>query len=333
MKQRLQRGAARVVIDQLTPVLARGAHHALDPEVAAVLRLQAMLRLPELHTMEPRRARAFAEEGMGALDVTPLAMARVVDFAVAGPAGRIPVRIYEPHGAGANWIVYLHGGGGVIGSIASSEAYVRYLADRTKCRVASVDYRLGPEHKHPAAIEDACAAWEAIAARAGEGAKIAVAGDSFGGFLAAHVDLWTIACARRRPDLQVLIYPLVDLELASPSIERLGHGYLLTRDMIHWFRGHYLHATDDKRAGSPRYRSSVGACPAIVATAGFDPLVDEGDAYAGQLRAAGALVRHRRFASLVHGFISMGGVVRAARDAIDLIAADVVELLALPRRA
>src|SRR5205814_4580878 len=116
-----------------------------------------------------------------------IAMAEVVDTTVSGHRGTIPVRIYVPYGAGPHWIVYLHGGGGVIGSIRGSEPVTRRLAAQTGCTVASVDYRLGPEHRHPAAIDDACAAWNAIAARACRSARIAVAGDSFGGFLAAHV--------------------------------------------------------------------------------------------------------------------------------------------------
>ncbi|MCX5744875.1 MAG: alpha/beta hydrolase [Proteobacteria bacterium] len=328
LRDSLQRAAARLVI----PLLARTSPSTsdLDPAVAAVLRLQRLMRLPDLDTMAPARARAFAEEGMGSLDVDVVAMANVIDTHAAG----LPVRIYVPVDVGPNWIVYLHGGGGVIGSIDGSDAVVRLLADRTRCRVASVAYRLGPEHKHPAAIDDACAAFAALAERAGPTARIAVAGDSFGGFLAAHVDLYTRDTGRRRPDLQVLIYPLVDLELAFPSIERNGLGYLLTHKLILWLREHYLHADDDKRAGSPWHRPSlVGACPALVVTAGFDPLVDEGDAYAARLRADGAQVRHRRFDTLVHGFLSMGGAVPAARAAIELMCADLAELLAQPANA
>ncbi len=275
-----------------------------------MLELQRLLRLPALDSMEPEPARRFAEDGLSPLDLDPIPMASVVDTTVEGHRCTIPVRIYVPHGAGPSWIVYLHGGGGVIGSIRGSEPVARLLAAQTGCTVASVGYRLGPEHRHPAAIDDACAAWNAIAARAGRGARVAVAGDSFGGFLSAHVERAVI----RQPDLQVLIYPIVDMTLSSPSIDRHAEGYLLTRSMIHWFRGHYLHPDDDRRAISPQYWPDLrGAAPAIVATAGYDPLVDEGDTYAARLRDAGVAVRHRRYPALVHGFLSLAGAVRAAR--------------------
>ena len=235
----------------LARVVARGrrggADRDLDRQVAAVLEGQRLLKLPALDTMEPVRARAFAVAGLSPLDVATVAMAEVIDTTVAGPAGPVPVRMFVPHGAGPSWIVYLHGGGGIIGSIRSSEPVTRLLAAQTRCIVASVEYRLGPEHRHPAAIDDACAAWDALVARAPAG-RIAVAGDSFGGYLSAHVDHHALATGARQPDLQVLIYPAVDMTQSSPSIERLADGYLLTRSMIQWFRGNYLNPDDDRRA-------------------------------------------------------------------------------------
>lgn len=304
-----------------------GADRDLDPQVAAVLEAQRLLRLPALDTMEPPRARAFAEAGLSPLDVAPVAMAEVLDTTVAGRAGPIPVRMFVPHDAGPHWIVYLHGGGGIIGSIRSSEPVTRLLAAQTRCVVASVEYRLGPEHRHPAAIDDACSAWDALVARA-PGGRIAVAGDSFGGYLSAHVDHHSLATGARRPDLQVLIYPAVDMTQSSPSIERLADGYLLTRSMIRWFRGNYLNPADDRRAVSPMFWPDLrGSAPALIATAGYDPLVDEGDRYADMLRAAGTLVRHRKYPSLIHGFLSIAGGVTAARAAIDELCGDIRELL------
>jgi acetyl esterase len=330
VKDRLLRGAARAALaDPLARLLGRrrqrGVDRELDPQIAAVLELQRLLRLPALDSMEPAPARRFAEEGLSPLDVAPIQMAEVIDTAVSGHRARIPVRIFVPHGAGPHWIVYLHGGGGVIGSIRSSEPVTRLLAAQTGCSVASVGYRLGPEYRHPAAIDDACAAWDAIATRAGRRARIAVAGDSFGGFLSAHVERAVI----RQPDLQVLLYPIVDMTLTSASIDRHADGYLLTRSMMHWFRAHYLYPDDDRRAISPQYWPDLrGAAPAVVATAGYDPLVDEGDTYAARLRDAGVAVRHRRYPSLVHGFLSLAGAVRAARAALDEVCADVRELIA-----
>lgn len=325
-------GAHAALSTPVVRMLARGRRSCvdaqLDPQVAAVLELNRLMRLPALDSMEPPRARRFAENGLSPLDVAPAPMAQVIDTTVAGATGPIPVRIYVPHDAGPDWIVYLHGGGGVIGSIRSSEPVTRLLAAQTRCTVASVGYRLGPEERHPAAIDDACAAWDALVLRIPRGGKAAVAGDSFGGFLAAHIDRHARIGARR-PDLQILIYPIVDLTLTSASIDRHAEGYLLTRSMVRWFRGHYLHPDQDRREPSPWFWTDLaGSAPALVVTAGYDPLVDEGDAYARRLADAGVSVRHRPHPSLIHGFLSLAGVVRAARAATDQICADIVELLA-----
>ncbi len=336
MKDRLFRGAAQIVLrTPLVRVISRGRQRgvdaALDRQVAAVLEAQRLLRLPPLDTMEPVRARAFAEEGLSPLDVATVAMAEVIDTTIAGRAGPIPVRIFVPPDAGPHWIVYFHGGGGVIGSIRSAEPVTRLLAAQTRCVVASVEYRLGPEHRHPAAIDDACSAFQALLARVPPGGRIAVAGDSFGGYLSAHVDHHAITSGVRRPDLQVLIYPAVDLTHSSPSIERHANGYLLTRSMIEWFRSNYLNPSDDRRAASPMFWPDLrGSAPAVIATAGYDPLVDEGDRYADMLRAAGTEVRLRRYPSLIHGFLSIAGGVTAARAAIDELCRDIRELLGAP---
>jgi len=303
-----------------------GRDSELDPQVAAALEFERIARLPALDSMEPAAARRYAEQGMSPLEVEPIAMAEVID----APAGGVPVRIFVPHDAGPHWIVYFHGGGGVIGSVNASDATTRYIAEQTKCTVASVDYRLGPEHKHPAAIEDACAAYAALITRLAPGANVAVAGDSFGGFLAAHVEHWAPAHGVRRPDVQCLIYPVVDLRLVSPSIDRLGTGYLLTRSIVHWMINHYMHDEDSREDASPWFWADLeGSAPAIVATAGYDPLVDEGDMWAERLRAAGTPVRHRRSPSLVHGYLSLAGAVSAARAATDEVCSDLVQLLAV----
>ena len=324
-------GAHAALSTPLVGLFARGRRSgvdaALDHQVAAVLELNRLMRLPALDSMDPPRARRFAEDGLSPLDVAPEPMAQVIDTTVAGASGPIPVRIYVPYDAGPNWIVYLHGGGGVIGSIRSSEPVTRLLAAQTGCTVASVDYRLGPEQQHPAAIDDACAAWDALVTRIPRGGKAVVAGDSFGGFLSAHVDRHALTGARR-PDLQVLIYPIVDLTLTSASIDRHAEGYLLTRSMVQWFRAHYL-GDQDRREPSPWFWTDLrGSAPAIVVTAGFDPLVDEGDGYARRLAEAGVTVRHRPYPALIHGFLSLAGAVRAARDATDQICVDIVEVLA-----
>lgn len=308
---------------------AGGVDAALDRQVAAALEFQRIARLPPIDAMEPGPARRYAEGGMSPLDLDPTPMAEVVDTSVAGEAGPIAVRIFVPPDANNDWIVYFHGGGGVIGSIRGSEPVTRHLAAKTRCTVASVDYRLGPEAKHPAAIADAVAAWRALAERAPRDGCIAVAGDSFGGFLSAHVDRAAMIHDLRRPDLQILIYPMLDLTMSQPSVDRYGDGYLLTKSMMLWFRAHYLASEGDQRAGSPWFWDDLtGAAPALVVTAGYDPLVDEGTRWADRLRAAGVAVRHRCHPGLVHGFLSLAGAVRAARDATDRLCADVVDLLA-----
>ena len=326
MKDALLRIGVRAALanDGLVRVLARNHDHALDRQVAAVLELVRMKGPTPIETMPADKARRAAEEGFSALDLDAPAMAEVIDTR----AGAVPIRIYVPRNAGRDWLVYFHGGGGVIGSITSSEPATRYLAERTRLTVASVGYRLGPEHRHPAAIEDANAAWAAIAARAK--GRIAVGGDSFGGFLSAHVDRHARKTGGRRPDVQVLIYPMIDLTMSSASVERYAKGYILSRAMLHWFRDNYLRAEGEQRTASPRFWPDSelrGAAPAIVTTAGFDPLVDEGDTWADRLRAAGVSVRHHRESSLVHGYLSLGGGVRAARDAVDRICADLVEMM------
>jgi len=334
VKDKLFRGAALTALSEpFVRLLARGRtggdDAGLDRQISAVLELQRLLRLPSLHSMEPPRARRFAEDGLSPLDVVPAAMAELIDTTIAGRHGPIPVRIYVPFRAGPHWIVYLHGGGGVIGSIRSSEPVTRLLAAQTGCTVASVGYRLGPEDPHPAAIDDACAAWDALVTRIPRSGKAVIAGDSFGGFLSAHVDRHARTSGRRKPDLQAMIYPMTDLAMTSPTIDQFADGYLLTRSVMHWFRSNYLRPTDDRTAASPAYWEDLtGAAPALIATAGFDPLVAEGDQHADRLRRAGTEVRHRRYPSLIHGFLSLAGGVAAARAAVDELCGDIMEMIA-----
>lgn len=329
---------ARPALGVLSRKRQVGSDRALDRQVAGVLELQRLLRLPAVESLDVPRARVFVEQGLSPLDPSPETMAEIIDTS----AGGRPIRIYVPEHAGPHWVVWFHGGGGTIGSIRSTEPTARYLAAHTGMTVASVDYRLGPEHPHPAAIDDAIAAWRGLVPRIPARAKIAVAGDSFGGFLATHVDHAVRAAGDvRRPDHQVLIYPMTDLTMSLPSIVRLADGYLMTRDLVNWFRTNYMgdhtmrnavgiSQSDAVRRGvSPLFFADVrGAAPAIVVTAGFDPLVDEGDGYAAKLQAAGVPVVHRQHPSLIHGFLSMGGGVRAARIATDQLCADVVAQLA-----
>lgn len=331
MLQQLKGSAIRAAMssDWIVRLASRGRAKdiaaGLDPQVAAALEYQRLARMPGIETMDPVRARVFTEENLGAAELALEPMRHVVDTTVGEQ--RLPVRIFEPNGAGNDWFVWLHGGGGVIGSINGSEPICRYMAARTKYTVASVGYRLGPEDKHPAAVDDACAAWEALLDRVPAGARIIIGGDSWGGYLSAHVDRWARQAGVRQPDLQVLVYPAIDLRHPFPSIEQFAEGFLLTKPMIAYFERHYLNETDDLYAISPIAWADdlAGSAPALVVTAGFDPLVDEGDDWARRLKDAGVPVHHLRHDSLIHGFLSLAGVVRAARAAVDQMCQEIVD--------
>ncbi len=325
MKDTLIRVGAHIALaEPLVRLFARGRAEGLDRQIAAMLHVYRLLKFPAMDSMTVEKARRFSEGDLSPLELAPAQMAEVTDTLLAG----VPARIYTPRDAGAHWIVYFHGGGGAIGSIHGADSTTRHIAAQTRCRVASIGYRLGPEHKHPAAIVDACAAFAAVAERAGARAKLAVAGDSFGGYLAAQVEHDARVKNVRRPDVQVLIYPIVDMTLTSPSIDRLADGYILTRALMHWFRDAYMRPTDDFRAASPFYWTDLaGASPAIVSTAGFDPLVDEGSAWVDRLRSANVAVRHHHEAGLIHGFLNVAGGIRAARAATDRICADIAAIL------
>jgi acetyl esterase len=263
----------------------------------------------------------ISAELLDAFDGDRVAMARVFDDAAPGPAGPLPVRIYKPRHARGGLILYFHGGGGVIGSVASADRFCRLYADTAGCAVASVEYRLAPEAPHPAAIDDALATFRWAVANAhrwgADPARVAVAGDSFGGYLAAWIDRRTAATAGPRPCAQILIYPLTDLTLSSPSYHLFAEGFALTLPLIRWFRDHYAPDPGTHRAASPLFLADLaGAVPALVVAAGFDCLRDEGKAYADRLAAAGARVDYRRHTSLIHGFITMTGACDAARAAV-----------------
>jgi acetyl esterase len=305
----------------------------LDPDVHAALAAGRRAGTRRLEDLPVGEARAYAARMLGAFDAAPRPMARVIETSAPGPAGPIPIHVYEPHRARPAMIVFFHGGGGVIGSLASYDVVCRLVADRTRARVAAVAYRLAPEAPHPAAIDDAVAAWRWAGARAADlgvdRARIGVAGDSFGGYLAAWVERRARAERLGPPAVVGLVYPLVDLTLSSPSIDTFADGFLLTRSLMMYFRGHYLPDAAARPAASPIFFADAdlaGAAPAVVVTAGFDPLRDEGRAYADRLAAAGARVRYRCETDQIHGFLGMTGAFRradaAARRLCDDLAAE-----------
>ncbi|MGH9017092.1 MAG: alpha/beta hydrolase [Acidimicrobiales bacterium] len=289
-------------------------------EPATQLVLDQMAAAPPLDfaDLDPESFRTLFRDGLGLLDN---AMAgdpaeETETTTIAGPGGPLRLRLYRPapHSsadpAPAPVVVFFHGGGWVIGDIDTHDGSCRILSRRTGAVVVSVDYRLAPEHRFPAALDDAEAAVVWAAAHAGEiGAdpgRLAVAGDSAGGNLAAAV------CLRARrggPAIcaQALVYPAVDFTTARPSMVANGQGYLLTADAVAWFSDQYMGDADrsDPEA-SPLLADLAGLPPAVVATAEFDPLHDEGTDYAAALGAAGVPVRHLDFPGLVHGFLALG---------------------------
>jgi len=254
-----------------------------------------------------------------------VAVDRVEDRTIPGPAGEIPVRIYRPEGADPKPIVvYYHGGGWVIGSLETHDDGCRALANAVDAVVVSVDYRLAPEHPFPAPLDDAQAALGWVAEHAeelgGDASRIAVAGDSAGGNLAAVVA--QLARDGGGPALcfQLLIYPVTDHEFDSVSMHDNAEGYFLTRDAMRWFYSHYLDEPSvgaDPRVSPIRADDLSGLPPAFVITAEYDPLRDQGTAYAAAMRDAGTPVEAKTYAGMFHGFLSMVEYIDSGKVAFD----------------
>ena len=299
----------------------------IDPVLLAVLEAFPM-QFDDLGSMTAQEVRALFEQGNPPPGED---VASVEDLEVPGPDGPLPVRVYRPDGAAvpAPVVVFFHGGGWVLGSIATHDATCRGLANRTGAVYVSVDYRLAPEHPYPAAPEDCYAATCWVADHAADlgvdPGRLAVAGDSAGGNLAAVV--CQMARDRSGPAIafQLLVYPVTDLDLDRwPSMEENADGPLLTREGMDWFARHYvgtLPFTGDPYAAPIRAADLSGLPPAYVATAGHDPLRDEGAGYAEALAAAGVTVGYDNFATMIHGFVGFADVVPAAGEARDRIAA------------
>ena len=296
----------------------------LDPQAQALLDQLASLGGQPLSSMGVAEARRMMEM-MSAMRGTPVEVASVVDRRVPGPQGEIPVRVYTPNGsAPLPLLVYFHGGGWVLGSLETHDGVCRSLAAGAGCVVVSVDYRLAPEHCYPAAAEDCFAATQwahTHAAELGADAKrIAVGGDSAGGNLAAVVAQMARDSGAPGLVFQLLIYPATDAAYDTASYHDNATGYLLTTDDMRWFWGHYL-GDAPARAAEPycsplRAGSLAGLPPALVITAEFDPLRDEGEAYGAQLEEAGVPARLTRYDGLIHGFFGMGSLIDQANAAV-----------------
>jgi acetyl esterase len=314
---------------------ARGAPvdgRTLDPEIAAMLRLADLTRHSDLTGFPPITARTRLMAGVLAGSLPPPSVEHA-DYEIPSPAGTLRARLYVPPGLASPsaGILFFHGGGWVIGSVATHDGLCRRLAHQAQCRVVSVEYRLGPEHPFPAAAEDAVTAARFVLSHAEDfgmdPGRIAVAGDSAGGNLSAVIALETGRDARR-PRLQVLIYPALDLTCSTESYRTFAAGYLLTRSTVDWYLGHYVGGADvrDPRI-SPQFSAHISDVPALIYSAGFDVLRDEARIYADRLKAAGTRVAYREFPNLIHGFVLMTAV-RSALEATNAIAADIRRELA-----
>lgn len=296
----------------------------LAAEYQLVLRLVALSGHPGLAAMTPAQARAEILRSARVFAGSPPPVAVVEDRVLPGPAGPIAARLYVPFADGARrpLVVHYHGGGWVIGDLDTHDTACRHLAREADAAVLAIDYRRAPEHRFPAAVDDALAAFRWAAANADalgfDPARVAVAGDSAGGNLAAVIAQLATRDGGPRPAAQLLAYPVTDVSTKHASYRLFADGFLLTERDMDWFRGHYL--PDDASARDPRASPLLaedlrGLPPAVILTCGFDVLRDEGEAYARRLEDAGVPVVLRRYADLIHGFCNAVSVSPLSRSA------------------
>lgn len=301
----------------------------LDSQVESYLHELSEAGVPPLYTLDV----AAARETYRRLCVVDAAesVADVTERRIPGPASPVPIRAYHPGGDDPPTVAFFHGGGWMLGDLDTHDAFCRALADAADALVVAVDYRRAPEHRFPAPLEDCYAATEWLAANAaslgGDPDRLAIVGDSAGGNLAAGVSL--LAARRDGPaiDRQVLAYPVLNHAFDTESYTENAQGYFLTRADMERFWNAYLRSDTDGRHpyASPLRADSLDACPpTTVLTCGFDPLRDEGRAFADRLDAADVPTRHRAYDDLIHGFLTMldDPDLDRARAAIDDVAAD-----------
>lgn len=298
----------------------------LKPEVKLILEQLEQSGTSPIHELSPEEARnGIAIEGLAGDRVE---LASVIDQSLDTNVGEVPVRIYTPVKSEETLpvFVYYHGGGWVIGNLESVDIPCRQIAAKSQCVVVSVDYRLAPEHKFPSAIDDSYAVIEWLISNAEElnidASRIAVGGDSAGGNIAAAVSLKARDLGLNAIVQQVLIYPVTDYNLKTSSYFDYADGYFLTKDTMQWFWNHYLNSDSD---GESPYASPLKATnlkdlpPALVITAEYDPLRDEGEAYAKKLQEAKIPVQLKRYDGVIHGFFWMAGLLEEGADAIELV--------------
>jgi acetyl esterase len=315
----------------------------LHPEARALLDLIEERKLPPMHTLTPVDARAYYRDRRFFTQPAPPGVDAVIDTRCDGPHGPIALRIYRPRGAGASpahgvalpVLVYYHGGGWTIGDLDTHDVLCRELCNGAGAVVVAVDYRMGPEHRFPAAVDDCIAATAWVHRQANElgidPARLAVGGDSAGGNLAAVVAIAARDGGTLPIAYQLLIYPATDMRRGHPSHAENGNGYLLTTETIDYYHDHYIAdpAHDLDWRASPLLHSDLSRLPpALVLTAGFDPLRDEGFEYANRLVAAGNRASYVCFERQIHGFITMGKVIDEANAAVTLCAGELARALA-----
>jgi acetyl esterase len=304
----------------------------LDPQARALIDLMNERGVPPTHTLSVADARRFYRERRGFTQPEPPPVGPVRELTAPGPHGTIPLRSYRPLGAADDAalpaLVYFHGGGWTIGDLDTHDVVCRTLCAESGCAVLSVDYRMGPEHRFPAAVDDCLAATRFARNEAAElgldPARIAVGGDSAGGNLAAVVCLALRDAGAAVPAFQLLIYPGTDMRAVAPSHTTNGQGYVLTADTIDYFRRQYIADPaewTDWRASPLLASDHAHVPPALVLTAGFDPLRDEGRQYADALSGAGVPTQYVCFERQIHGFVTMGRVIDEANTALSLCAA------------
>jgi acetyl esterase len=300
---------------------------ALDPNVQLLLQTMEQSGNGSICDIGIDETRQFIE-AFGALGGT-VEIARVEDLKIAGPAGDIPARLYSPAAeAVLPVVVYFHGGGWVIGNITSHDGVCRKLAKGSGLTVISVDYRLAPENPFPAAADDCYAATRWIADHGADLAvdpsRMAVAGDSAGGNLAAVTSLLARDQGGPTISFQLLVYPVIDGTMSFPSYKENAEGLLLTARDMAFFYDHYAGPDTDRKDPklSPLYAPNLGGLPpALVITAEYDPLRDEGEAYADALQQAGVSARASRYDGMVHGFFGLEAIVPASAPAMEEAAA------------
>ncbi len=330
-RQRLEFRAARLLselppetqrrLSRKPPICVDG--QTLEPDLQLILSILERRGVPPLETFPPPEAREVYRRQVAVSNGTPVPVGGVRDLEIDGAAGKLAARLYSPEEPSGPHplIVFFHGGGFVVGGLDTHDAPCRILCRHAGAHILSVDYRLAPEHPFPAPLEDGRAALRWATTHAAElgadPARVAVAGDSAGGNIATIAAWQANRDGGPSPTLQVLLYPVTTAE-STHSRELFAAGFLLDRGLMEWFSVQYASKADlaDPRLSILRAGGFGGMSPAFVVTAGFDPLRDEGEAYAGALREEGVTVTTRRFPGLIHGFCNLIGTSPSSREAL-----------------